>query len=150
MKLKNIQHSTFNAQPPTTACIAPPFGFEYSMLLAGRASAVECFPLLFLADAVPGPDAIGIFVLCAGVIVGLIASLISIASYFATRREVDDLKDRVVIIENLLEKRTEKLHRRINRLLAGQMLIAGKVGVALDQHQAQLEAKLHELESEED
>ena len=102
------------------------------------------------ADTVPGPDAIGIFVLCAGVVIGLIVSLVSIASYFATRREVDDLKDRVVIIENLLEKRTEKLHRRINRLLAGQMLIAGKVGVALDQHQAQLEAKLHELESEED
>ena len=103
-----------------------------------------------LADTAPTPDAIGIFVLCAGVVIGLIASLISVASYFATRREVDDLKDRVVIIESLLEKRTEKLHRRINRLLAGQMLIAGKVGVALDKHTAQLEAKLHELESEED
>jgi hypothetical protein len=104
----------------------------------------------FFADLAPASDALGIFVLCAAVIVGLAASLISIASYFATRREVDDLKDRVVIIENLLEKRTEKLHRRINRLLAGQMLIAGKVGVALDKNQAQLEAKLHELESEED
>jgi hypothetical protein len=144
MKSKNIQHSTFNAQHPSAACIAPPLGVGGSMLN------VECFPLLFLADTAPAPDAIGIFVLCAGVIIGLIASLISIASYFATRREVDDLKDRVVIIENLLEKRTEKLHRRINRLLAGQMLIAGKVGVALDKHQAQLEAKLHELESEED
>jgi len=93
---------------------------------------------------------VGIFIVCAAMFVGLVGALISVASYFATRREVDDLKERVGIIESLLEKRTEKLHRRINRLLAGQMLIAGKVGVALDKHEAQMEAMLHELETEAD
>jgi len=109
--------------------------------------------MILLAESLPGGptnNEIGLFVVCAAVVIGLVGALMSVAGYFATRREVDDLKERVTVIENLLEKRTEKLHRRINRLLAGQMLIAGKVGVALDQHQVQMETMLHELEREED
>jgi len=109
--------------------------------------------MILLAESLssgPTNNEIGLFVVCAAVVIGLVGALMSVAGYFATRREVDDLKERVTVIENLLEKRTEKLHRRINRLLAGQMLIAGKVGVALDQHQVQMETMLHELEREED
>ena len=107
---------------------------------------------MFLADSIataPTNNDIGLFVVCAATIIGLVAALISIASYFATRREVDDLKERVANIEELMEKRTEKLHNRINRLLAGQMLIAGKLGVALEQHQNQLDDILRDLEAEE-
>jgi phosphate/sulfate permease len=93
---------------------------------------------------------IGLFVVCAAVVFGMVGALISVASYFATRREVDDLKERVQGIEELMEERTEKLHKRINRLLAGQMLIAGQVGVALENHSTQLEALMQQLESEED
>jgi len=108
---------------------------------------------MMLADTLPTAPAtsdIGMFVLCAAVFIGMILSLIAIGSYFATRREMDDVKERMTNIEDLMEKRTEKLHKRINRLLAGQMLIAGKVGVALDKHQSQMDDILRELESEED
>ena len=107
---------------------------------------------MLFADAIAGPsnNDIGLFVVCAAVFIGLIGALISIASYFATRREVDDLKVRVTQIEELMEERTEKLHKRINRLLAGQMLIAGQVGVALENHSTQMESLLRQLESEED
>ena len=93
---------------------------------------------------------IGLFVVCAAVVFGLVGALVSVASYFATRREVDDLKDRVATIEDLMEKRTEKLHKRINRLLAGQMLIAGQVGVTIENHTAQMSAIMQQLETEED
>lgn len=107
---------------------------------------------MILADVIqpPSPNDIGIFVLCGALLIGLVATLIAIASYFATRREVDDLKERMTNVEELMERRTEKLHKRINRLLAGQMLIAGKVGVALDKHQNQMDDILRELEAEED
>lgn len=103
---------------------------------------------MMLAEATNGD--LGLFVVCAAIIIGLVGALMSVASYFATRREVDDLKERVLAVEELMEARTEKLHKRINRLLAGQMLIAGQVGVAIDQHQNQMESIMRQLESEED
>ncbi|MDE2105328.1 MAG: hypothetical protein KGL39_49335 [Patescibacteria group bacterium] len=106
---------------------------------------------MILAQATsPSNSELGLFVVCAAAFIGLIATLISIASYFATRREVDDLKERVTNIEELMEKRTEKLHRRINRLLAGQMLIAGQVGVALDHQGDKLAEIIRQLDAEED
>jgi hypothetical protein len=60
-------------------------------------------------------------------LLALAVAAITVASHFATRREVESLMERV----DKLERRTEVLDRRINRLLAGQMLIAGQMGVAL-------------------
>jgi len=102
----------------------------------------------FLADATN--EQIGVFIFAAAVVTGFIATLISVASYFATRREVEDLKSRVDKIEADLDDKTAKIHKRVNRLLAGQMLIAGRVGCSLDQHQAQIAAWMKELETEED
>jgi len=124
----------------------------------GRAPSIFCSRLaislqpsaLFLSQASPSNSQIGLFVVCAAILIGLVATLISIAGYFATRREVDDLKDRVGTLEDLMEKRTEKLHRRINRLLAGQMLIAGQVGVALEHHRGELDSLIRQIEHEED
>jgi len=107
------------------------------------------FPAL-LAQSAPTNGDIGLFVVCAAIFTGLVATLISIAGYFATRREVDDLKNRVTTLETLMESRTEKLHRRINRLLAGQMLIAGQVGLALEHHRSELDALIQQLENEQD
>ena len=92
----------------------------------------------------------GVFVFAAAVLVGLIATLLSIATYFATRREVEDLKERVDKIEADLDEKTSKIHKRVNRLLAGQMLIAGRMGCALDQHQHEINSMMLQLESEED
>jgi hypothetical protein len=102
----------------------------------------------FLADATN--EQIGIFIFAGAVVTGFIATLISVASYFATRREVEDLKLRVDKIETDLDDKTAKIHKRVNRLLAGQMLIAGRVGCSLDQHQDQIAAWMAELEREED
>ncbi len=102
----------------------------------------------FLADATN--EQIGVFIFAAAVVTGFVATLISVASYFATRREVEDLKSRVDKLENDLDDKTAKIHKRVNRLLAGQMLIAGRVGCALDQHQEQISAWMEKLEREED
>src|ERR1700761_2601184 len=92
----------------------------------------------FFADATN--EQIGVFIFAAAVVTGFVATLISVASYFATRREVEDLKSRVDKLESDLDDKTAKIHKRVNRLLAGQMLIAGRVGCALDQHQDQITA----------
>lgn len=102
----------------------------------------------FLADATN--EQVGVFIFAGAVVTGFIAALISIASYFATRREVEDLKSRVNKIEADLDDKTAKIHKRVNRLLAGQMLIAGRVGCSLDQHRDQISAWMKELEREED
>src|SRR3954471_7506364 len=103
---------------------------------------------LIFADATN--EQIGIFIFAGAVVTGFIATLISVASNFATRREAEDLKTRVDKIETDLDDKTAKIHKRVNRLLAGQMLIAGRVGCALDQHQDQIAAWMDQLEREED
>lgn len=102
----------------------------------------------FLADATN--EQIGIFIFAGAVVTGFIATLISVASNFATRREVEDLKTRVDKIESDLDDKTAKIHKRVNRLLAGQMLIAGRVGCSLEQHQEQIAAWMEELDREEE
>ncbi|HXT13190.1 MAG TPA: hypothetical protein VN873_16655 [Candidatus Angelobacter sp.] len=102
----------------------------------------------FLADATN--EQIGIFIFAGAVVTGFIATLISVASNFATRREVEDLKMRVDKIETDLDDKTSKIHKRVNRLLAGQMLIAGRVGCSLDQHRDQITAWMAQLEREEE
>jgi outer membrane murein-binding lipoprotein Lpp len=102
----------------------------------------------FLADATN--EQIGVFIFAAAVVTGFVATLISVASYFATRREVEDLKARVDKLENDLDDKTSKIHKRVNRLLAGQMLIAGRMGCSLEQHQDQISAWMAKLEREED
>lgn len=106
------------------------------------------FMTQFLADATN--EQIGIFIFAGAVVTGFVATLISVASYFATRREVEDLKTRVDKIETDLEDKTSKIHKRVNRLLAGQMLIAGRIGCSLEQHQDQISAWIARLEREED
>jgi hypothetical protein len=101
-----------------------------------------------LADATNSQ--LGVFVICTAVLIGLVATLISIASYFATRREVDDIKGRVDKLEEDLDRKTSIIHKRVTRLLAGQMLIAGRVGCALDKHEDQLGALIQQLENDED
>jgi cob(I)alamin adenosyltransferase len=105
---------------------------------------------MFLSDLSPSDGDLGIVVLCAAVLTGLVATLISIAGYFATRREVDDLQDRVSKLEQDLDRKTARIHKRVNRLLAGQMLIAGQVGVALDRQGERLAVLMKQLEAEED
>src|SRR6266496_1280299 len=55
----------------------------------------------FLADATN--EQIGIFVFAGAVVTGFIATLVSVASNFATRREVEELKTRVDKIETDLD-----------------------------------------------
>jgi hypothetical protein len=104
--------------------------------------------ITFLADATN--EQIGIFIFAGAVVTGFITTLISVASNFATRREVEELKTRVNKIEADLDDKTTKIHKRVNRLLAGQMLIAGRVGCSLDQHQDQISAWMKKLEREEE
>lgn len=85
-------------------------------------------------------------------VMGLVGMAFGVGSYFATRRELDKLETRVGSLETKLSRRVGKLHARINRLLAGQMLIAGKLGVT-SEHMKHLEhelAQIEELENEED
>lgn len=102
------------------------------------------------SETSPTNSELGVFIMCAAMLIGLVATLISVASYFATRREVDDLKGRVDKIEEDLDHKTSKIHKRVNRLLAGQMLIAGQVGVALDRQGGRLAELIRQLEEEED
>ena len=102
----------------------------------------------FLAEATN--EQVGIFIFAGAVVTGFIATLISVASNFATRREVEDLKTRVNKIESDLDDKTAKIHKRVNRLLAGQMLIAGRVGCSLDQHKDQITAWMEKLDREEE
>jgi hypothetical protein len=102
----------------------------------------------FFAEATN--EQVGIFIFAGAVVTGFIATLISVASNFATRREVEDLKSRVDKIESDFEDKTAKIHKRVNRLLAGQMLIAGRMGCALEQHQEQITAWMEKLEREEE
>src|SRR3954464_9968351 len=102
----------------------------------------------FFAEATN--EQVGIFVFAGAVVTGFIATLISVASNFATRREVEELKSRVDKLESDLDDKTAKIHKRVNRLLAGQMLIAGRMGCALDQHQDQISAWMAELDREEE
>jgi hypothetical protein len=95
-------------------------------------------------------EQVGVFIFAGAIVTGFIATVISVASNFATRREVEDLKTRVDKIEADLDDKTTKIHKRVNRLLAGQMLIAGRIGCSLDQHQDQISAWMAELEREED
>ena len=102
----------------------------------------------FLADATN--EQVGIFIFAGAVVTGFIATLVSVASNFATRREWEDLKSRVDKIETDLDDKTSKIHKRVNRLLAGQMLIAGRIGCSLEQHQAQITEWMEKLEREEE
>jgi hypothetical protein len=95
-------------------------------------------------------EQVGVLIFGLAAVLGLAATMISIASYFATRREVEDLKARVDKIETDLDEKTSKIHKRVNRLLAGQMLIAGRMGCALDRHQEEINTMMLQLESEED
>ena len=95
-------------------------------------------------------EQIGIFIFAGAVVTGFIATLISVASNFATRREVEDLKSRVDKLETDIDDKTSRIHKRVNRLLAGQMLIAGRIGCSLDLHQDQIAAWMAELEREEE
>jgi len=104
--------------------------------------------MLTIADATN--EQIGIFIFAGAVVTGFIATLVSVASNFATRRELEDLKSRVDKMEADLDDKTAKIHKRVNRLLAGQMLIAGRVGCELEQHQDQISAWMEKLEREED
>lgn len=101
---------------------------------------------MILAEATN--EQIGVLVFGLAALLGLVATMISIASYFATRREVEDLKTRVNNLEDNLDKKTSKLHTRINRLLAGQMMIAGQLNVALDK--GHLKEMMQQLEAEEE
>jgi len=103
---------------------------------------------IFLADATN--EQVGIFIFAGAVVTGFVATLVSVASNFATRRELEDLKTRVDKIETDLDDKTAKIHKRVNRLLAGQMLIAGRVGCSLEQHQDQITAWMKKLEREEE
>jgi hypothetical protein len=102
----------------------------------------------FFADATN--EQIGIFIFAGAVVTGFVATLVSVASNFATRRELEDLKMRVDKIETDLDDKTAKIHKRVNRLLAGQMLIAGRVGCSLEQHQDQITAWMEKLDREEE
>ena len=102
----------------------------------------------FLADATN--EQIGIFIFAGAVVTGFVATLVSVASNFATRRELEDLKTRVDRIETDLDDKTAKIHKRVNRLLAGQMLIAGRVGCSLEQHQDQISEWMEKLDREEE
>jgi hypothetical protein len=104
--------------------------------------------MLTLADVTN--EQVGVFIFAGAVVTGFIATLVSVASNFATRRELEDLKTRVDKMETDLDDKTAKIHKRVNRLLAGQMLIAGSVGCALEQHQDQISAWMEKLEREED
>jgi cell division protein FtsL len=102
---------------------------------------------IILADATN--EQVGVFIAAAVVVIGFILMLLAIAAYFATRREVDDLKERMDKLEADLDDKTSKIHNRVNRLLAGQMLIAGRVGCELTEHKERLGEIMKELESEE-
>ncbi len=95
-------------------------------------------------------EQVGIFIFAGAVVTGFVATLVSVASNFATRRELEDLKSRVDKIEIDLDDKTAKIHKRVNRLLAGQMLIAGRVGCSLEQHQDQIAAWMEKLDREEE
>jgi hypothetical protein len=103
---------------------------------------------ILLADATN--EQVGIFIFAGAVVTGFIATLVSVASNFATRRELEDLKNRVDKMEIDLDDKTAKIHKRVNRLLAGQMLIAGRVGCSLEQHQDQITAWMEKLDREEE
>jgi hypothetical protein len=103
---------------------------------------------IFFADATN--EQVGIFIFAGAVVTGFVATLVSVASNFATRRELEDLKTRVDRIETDLDDKTAKIHKRVNRLLAGQMLIAGRVGCSLEQHQDQISEWMEKLDREEE
>ena len=87
--------------------------------------------------------------LIGGVVANVVLAGIGVLSFFATRREVDLLEKRVAKLEETLDDKTERLHKRVNRLLAGQMLIAGRVGCELEQHSARIEELMAKFETEE-
>lgn len=104
-------------------------------------------PVTFFAEA--SNEQVGTLIFGLAAVLGFAATMISIASYFATRREVEDLKERVGKLETDLDEKTGKIHNRVNRLLAGQMLIAGRMGVSLDRNQEQIAAMMADLDREE-
>ena len=85
-----------------------------------------------------------------GFVANIVIAGVAIFSVLATRREVSAIEKRVEKLEESLDDKTSKLHKRVNRLLAGQMLIAGQVGVALDNQHDRLQEIMARLESEED
>jgi len=103
--------------------------------------------LALLAEAAPSPAFLGNMVQGIVVLMGALATLLAIATYFATRREVEELKVRVKDLEDKMEGKIEKLDRRIIRLLAGQALIAGQMGVVLSRRE--VDALMKRLDAEE-
>lgn len=103
---------------------------------------MNIFLLDIAAPGNPATDAGNWFIgVCA--FVALLAALLTIATYFATRREVDDLKARVDTLETetreaerRLEKNNEdrasRIHKRVDRVLALTQRIAGKLNVHAD------------------
>lgn len=71
--------------------------------------------------------------------IGGLGGLLAIASFFATRNEVADVKERVGKLEEkiddsniLSETHREKLHKRINRILIGVSRIQGRLKIPED------------------
>jgi hypothetical protein len=73
-------------------------------------------------------------------VIAVVGGLLALICFFATRREVDKMDDRITKIEDALppmerrieqagEKRAEKIHYRINRVSDGVARIAGHLGV---------------------
>ncbi len=88
---------------------------------------------MMLAEVMSPPNTASVIVALLGVLVGLV----SIASYFAARNEVIDLKERVYRMEQLVEKmRTEgsergkALHGRVDRVNALLNRIAGRMQIS--------------------
>ena len=88
--------------------------------------------------------------LIGGFVANIVIAGVAIFSVLATRREVSSIEKRVEKLEDSLDEKTNKLNNRVNRILAGQMLIAGRVGCALEQHQGRLDEIMSQLETEED
>jgi len=88
--------------------------------------------------------------LIGGFVANIVIAGVAIFSVLATRREVTAIEKRVEKLEDGLEEKTNRLHKRINRLLAGQMMIAGQVGVVLDHQGERLAEIIRQLENEED
>ena len=77
-----------------------------------------------------------------GGVVAILGGLLALFSYFATRREVDKMDDRISTLEGTLppmerrinangELRAVKIHNRMNRLSDGLHIIAGRLGCNL-------------------
>lgn len=95
---------------------------------------------MIFADATPEPAMMGAWFYALTAFLAVVGAILAIGSYFATRREVDRLDERVTKIEDNIvamelrlqgggEKRAVLIHKRINRVDRAVSRIAGKLGV---------------------